>query len=176
MERRRYCFGCGSPLWYREAILCAACMNKPKEDSRVYPALVVNDYDGATYGQWIKEGVKPLETRMGRHFKPVPDLVICVGKGKSVGKNKGLAICMVDLTGWGMMDRRHEEAACIEFHEDRYIHHLDNWRYFSRDFEFAPCAVKRNFQGIFSVRIPDDVQIIPQTQIKSYNERMGYAF
>lgn len=139
-------------------------------DIRIVPALVVNDYEGAPYAQWIKEGKKTLETRLGRHFNYVGDLVICCGKSKSVGPNAGKAICMVRMAGWNYMAPRHAEAACIGWDVRRYIHYLQWWRYFSRDFEFAEMAVKKNFQGIFSVRIPDDVQIIHQHQIKQYNE------
>ncbi|WP_181838861.1 hypothetical protein [Emticicia sp. BO119] len=102
---------------------------------------------------------------MGRLFQHRGDVVICCGKSKSVGKNAGKALCIVEVWHGRAMLRGDEENACIEWHKNRKALLLRNWRYFSRDFEFAPMAIKKNFQGIFEIQIPDDVDIIDRPDI-----------
>lgn len=139
-------------------------------EERIYAALVLNDYNGAPYAQWVKEGKKKIETRMGRLFTHRGDIVICCGAGKSVGSNAGNALCIVNLWhGRSMMNTPEEiEAACIGWDADRKSLLLKDWRHFSRNFKFSPQAIKKNFQGVFSISIPADVEIIPQPQIKPY--------
>lgn len=132
---------------------------------RLYPALVLNDYLDAPYAEWVKTGKKTIETRMGRLFRYRGDIVICCGYTNSVGPNRGNAICMVEVYDGGKMEKEHERAACIEWHPDRKILMLRNLRYFSRDFKFSSQAVKKNFQGVFSILIPEDVQIIKQWEL-----------
>jgi hypothetical protein len=145
---------------------------------RIYPALVVNDYEHARYAEWIKQGIKTIETRMHRLFTYRGDIVICCGKGNSVGPNAGKALCIVEIwKGRPMLNNEAEiEAACIGWDRDRKSLLLRNWRHFSRDFDFAPQAVKKNFQGIFSIQIPDDVIIIPKPEIKAFNENEQTIF
>lgn len=149
-------------------------MNQPL----IIPALVVNDYPEAQYATWIKEGRKKIETRMNRLFTYRGDIVICVGAGKSVGPNAGNAICIVEIYKGRPMENTPEEieAACIDWHKDRKSLLLRNWRYFSRDFKFAPQAVNKNFQGIFSIQIPEDVQIIEQPGILPFKEPVTSLF
>jgi hypothetical protein len=138
---------------------------------RIYPALVLNDYPGAPYAQWVKEGTKKIETRMNRLFTHRGDIVICCGKSQSVGKNAGRALCIVDIyDGRPMRDNIDEiEAARIGWDKNRKALLLRDWRHFSRDFVFAPHAIKKNFQGIFSIAIPDGIEIIPRPEIKAFN-------
>lgn len=137
---------------------------------RIYPAIVVNDYSLNRYGTKIKEGEKCVETRMGRMFRYRGPVIICVGASNSVGPNTGKAICMVDL--WKARDMTDDDVdgACIGNHPDRRAHLLRSWQYFSRDFDFAACAIKKNFQGIFSLRIPDGITLIPQPQIRPLSQ------
>jgi hypothetical protein len=139
---------------------------------RLIPALVVNDYELFPYGEWIKYGKKTIETRMNRLFSYRGDIAICVGSTNSVGKNKGKAICIVEIWhGRPMNNTPHEiEACCIGWDKNRKSLLLRNWRHFSRDFEFSKLATKKNFQGIFEIAIPDDVEIIPQPHIMPFDE------
>lgn len=149
-------------------------LNEMKD--RIFKALVLNDYENAPYAQWVKEGKKKIETRMNRLFSFRGDVVICCGKGKSVSPNAGKALCIVEIwKGRKMLnDAREMTAACIEWDSDRYSLLLRNWRYFSRDFEFAPMAIKRNFQGMFEIILPEDVEIIPKPEIEEYFENSNY--
>jgi len=124
----------------------------------VLPALILNDYPGAHYATWVQEGKKTLETRM-RRFSHIGDLVICCG-GKSVTENAGKALCVVHFGEGRAMVKDDEKGACIENVPGRIVYPLTNLRYFSRQFEFAPNAVKKNFQGIFSIQIPTEIKII----------------
>jgi hypothetical protein len=139
---------------------------------RKYRALILNDYEQAQYAEWVKTGKKTIETRMNRIFSYRGDLVICCGKSNSVGQNAGKALCIVELyDARAMKDIPAEiEAACIGWDVNRKSHLLRNWRHFSRDFDFAPHATKKNFQGIFEIEIPDDVEIIPRPDIKPFAE------
>jgi hypothetical protein len=139
-------------------------------EKRVFKALVLNDYYLYPYAQWVKEGYKTIETRMNRLFSYRGDIVICCGAGKSIGSNAGNALCIVEIWhGRPMLNTPEEiKAARIEWDVNRKSLLLRNWRHFSRDFKFAPCATKKNFQGIFEIEIPDDVLIIPKPDIQPY--------
>lgn len=141
---------------------------------RILKALVLNDYEGHPYAQMVKDGRKTIETRMGRLFSFRGDIVICCGKGKSVSENAGNALCIVEVWKGRPMHNTPEEiaACCIGWHHDRKALLLRNWRHFSRDFKFAPQAVNKNFQGIFSIVIPEDVKIIPRPDILPFPEPM----
>lgn len=142
--------------------------------SQIYRALVVNDYPDAPYAQWIKEGKKKIETRMNRLFTYRGDVVICCGKTNSVGINAGKAICIVEIFHGRQMDATKDEcdAACIGWDKNRKSLLLRNWRHFSRDFEFAPQAIMKNFQGIFSIQIPEGVVIISKPEIIPFPENV----
>ncbi len=135
---------------------------------KIYKGLVVNDYKNEPYAQWIKEGTKTIETRMNRLFSFRGDVIICCGKTNSVGKNAGKALCIVEIFAGGNMQPEHEHAACIAYHANRRVLMLRNWRHFSYDFEFSKCAIQKNFQGMFDMKIPEGIEIIPQPQIKSF--------
>ena len=141
------------------------------EEKKIYKGLVVNDYEGTPYVQWIKEGKKTIETRMNRLFSYRGDVIICCGKTNSVGENKGKAICIVEVYKGGDMQPEHEKASCIEYHKDRKVLLLRNWRYLSEDFEFSKYAIQKNFQGMFDMIIPEGIKVIPQPQIKCYEHR-----
>lgn len=133
-------------------------------EERIYSALILNDYAEAPYAEWIKAQKKTIETRMGRQFKYRGDLVICCGASNSVGKNAGKALCIVDLYDARPMIEEDVEAACIEWDANRKSHLLRNWRYFSYEFAFKDYYVSGPYQGIFQLRIPDFVKIIPATE------------
>ena len=128
-----------------------------QEKIEVIPALVLNDYPGAHYATMVKDGIKTLETRM-RMFTYTGDLLICCG-GKSVTNNAGKALCVVHFGKGRPMTDEDVNAACIENAPKRIVYPLTNLRHLNIDFEFSKHAVKKNFQGIFSVRIPAYVLI-----------------
>lgn len=134
---------------------------------RIYEALILNE----PYADWVKQGRKLIETRMNKRFSFRGDIVICCDKGKSKkSKNAGKALCIVDLWKVRTMRDSDEHYACIGNAHGRISHLLRDWRHFSRDFEFSPVAIKKNFQGMFSLRIPDDVEIIPRPDIIPFRE------
>lgn len=140
--------------------------------SRIYKALILNDYPDAHYAEWVKIGLKTIETRMNRLFSYRGDIVICCGKTNSIGNNKGKALCIVNIWKGRPMRNTMEEilAAKIGFDENRKCLLLKDWRHFNRDFEFAPCAINKNFQGIFSIELPEDIEIIPRPDFMPFNE------
>lgn len=107
-----------------------------------------------------------------KQFSHRGDLVICCGNGNSVGDNRGNALCIVNL--WharGMRNNTEEEiAARIAYHPLRRVHLLKEWRHFSRDFKFVPQRVNGVFQSIFTIAIPDDVEIIARPDIMPWAE------
>lgn len=139
---------------------------------RIVKAIVLNDYPNTPYAQWVKEGKKTIETRMGRLFSYRGDIVICCGAGKSVGDNAGKALCMVEIWKGRRMQNTEEEiaAACIGWHKDRKSLLLRNWRHFNYDFKFSTQAVTKNFQGIFSIVLPEDIVLIPRPDIIPFKE------
>lgn len=139
--------------------------NKAHEE-RIFNALILNE----PFANLVKEGVKKIETRM-KEFSFRGDVVICCDNGKSRNTpNAGKAICIVEI--WKVRDMKNtdKEAACIDNAPGRKSYLLRNWRHFSTDFPFSKCAIKKNFQGIFSIRIPDDVEIIPMPDILPFPE------
>lgn len=129
-------------------------------EDRIYRALILNDYEGAPYAEWVKIQKKTIETRMKRLFKYRGDVVICCGASNSVGKNAGKALCIVNIYDGRPMIKEDEDAACIEYHPDRKCLLLKDWRYFSRDFEFRHYYVSGPYQGIFEIKIPLSVHIL----------------
>jgi len=138
---------------------------------RRYKGLVLNDYPGKPYAQWVKEGVKTIETRMNRLFSYRGDVIICCGKTNSDSPNAGKALCIVEIWKGRSMVKADEAAACIEWHPARKSLLLRNWRHFSYDFEFAALKVGGSWQSLFDMVIPDDVQIIPRPEILPYPEK-----
>lgn len=136
---------------------------------RKFKALIMNDYEGAPYAEWIKTGEKTIETRT-RSFKYRGDLVICCGKTNSVGKNAGKALCIVEL--WNIRDmlKEDEKAAGVKWRPGIKAFLFRNWRHFSRDFEFSSQRVSGAWQSIFLIAIPTDIEIIPRPDIIPFKE------
>ena len=132
---------------------------------RKFKALVMNDYPGAPYAEWIKTGEKTIETR-NRSFNYRGDLVICCGKTNSVGKNAGKALCIVELFDVREMIKSDEAAAGLKCRPGIKSFLFRNWRHFSRDFDFAPERTSGAWQSIFEITIPDDVEIINKPEIQ----------
>ena len=139
--------------------------------NRRFKALILNDYEGAPYAEWIKTGEKTIETRMNRLFSYRGDLVICCGKTNSVSANAGKALCIVELWKGREMRKGDEKASGVRWHPKRKSLLLRNWRHFNRDFEFASQKVSGAWQSIFEIIIPDDVRIIPRPDIRPFNEK-----
>jgi hypothetical protein len=139
---------------------------------KTFKALILNDYEGAPYAEWIKTGEKTIETRH-RSFNYRGDLVICCGKTNSVGPNAGKAICLVELWKIRPMKKTDEKAAGVHYHPGIHSYLLRNWRHFNRDFEFAPQRVSGAWQSLFDITLPDDIVIIPKPGIKAFEEREG---
>lgn len=137
---------------------------------REYKAIILNDYPDSHYAEWVKIGKKKIETRMKRAFSYRGDVVVCCGKSNSVTTNAGKALCIVEIWKGRKMEPSDVEAACIEYHEDRNCLLLRNWRYFSEDFEFSKCKVSGTFQGIFTISIPEHIQIIERPDILPFLE------
>jgi len=135
--------------------------------NKTFKALILNDYPGAPYADWIKHGRKTIETSY-RSFKYTGDLVICCGKTNSVGKNAGKALCIVELWKIRPMEKSDENAAGVKYNPAIKSFLLRNWRHFSRDFEFSPQRIAGAWQSLFEIKIPDDVEIIPRPDIKPF--------
>lgn len=136
-------------------------------------ALILNDYGpGEDFATYVYQGIKTIETRMGRLFSHRGDLIICKGYTKSVGENRGMALCVVNVWHGRMMKPSDVKAACIGWHPNRRSLLLNDWRYFSEMFKFTDFTYKEraNYQGIFDLRIPEDVYLIPQPQIIGFYE------
>ncbi len=138
--------------------------------TKKFKALILNDYPGTPYADWIKHGKKTIETRH-RSFNYKGDLVICCGKTNSVGKNAGKALCIVELWKIRPMKKSDETAAGVKYNPEIKSFMLRNWRHFSRDFEFSPQRISGAWQSIFEITIPDDVEIIPRPDIKPFPEK-----
>ena len=136
---------------------------------RKFKALIMNDYEGTPYAEWIKTGKKKIETRT-RSFKYRGDVVICCGKKNSVGKNAGNALCIVDLWKIRDMQKADEKAAGVKCRPGIKAFLFRNWRHFNRDFPFSPQRVGGAWQGIFEITIPSDVRIIPRPDILPFHE------
>jgi len=137
---------------------------------KTFKALILNDYKTAPYADWIRNGIKTIETRT-RSFNYRGDLVICCGKTNSVGKNAGKALCIVELWKIRPMKKSDEKAAGVKYRADLKSFLLRDWRHFSRDFDFAEQRVSGAWQSIFEISIPRDVEIIPRPDIKAFEEK-----
>jgi hypothetical protein len=138
-------------------------------NQRKFKALIINDYEGAPFAEWIKTGEKTVETRT-RSFNYRGDLVICCGKTNSVGKNAGKALCIVELWKIRDMRKKDEKWAGVKYRPGIKAFLFKNWRHFSRDFEFSPQRVAGAWQSIFEITIPKDVKIIPRPDIQPFKE------
>lgn len=138
--------------------------------NKTFKALILNDYAGAPYADWIKSGAKTIETRH-RSFNYRGDIIICCGKTNSVGKNAGKALCIVELWKIRPMRKSDEKASGVSYNPEIKSFLLRNWRHFSRDFEFSPQRVSGAWQSLFDITIPEDVQIIPRPDIKAFEEK-----
>lgn len=122
---------------------------------QILPALVLNQ----PYAMFVKEGKKTIETRMRRfHHWKGGDLVICMGKNND-HPLAGKAICVVEMATWRTMEDKDAEGACIQNVPGRYAYDLCNLRQLSYNFNTTDYAVQKNYQGIFTVQIPDFAQI-----------------
>lgn len=129
--------------------------------SIILPAIILNE----PYADWVKTGKKTIETRM-RAFRHRGDIVICCDKGKSKSsKNSGKALCIVDIYEVRDMLDSDADAACIGNVIGRKAYLLRDWRHFNFDFQFTQYAITKNWQGVFQLRIPDFVAIIPRPDI-----------
>lgn len=129
---------------------------------REFNAIVLVDTPGDSskhYATMVFEQKKRIETRMKRMI-PDGDIVICCGD-RSMTKNRGLALCIVTVGNGRDMTYSDEKLACIEAVPGRIAYDLSNWRYFSRKFRFVKRRVKGSFQSIFTISIPDDIEILP---------------
>ena len=139
------------------------------KNTRIYKALIMNDYPGTPYAEWIKTGKKTIETR-SRTFKYRGDFVICCGKTNSVGKNAGKALCIVELWKIRPMKKGDEKASGVPYNTRTMCYLLRNWRHFSTDFEFSPQRISGAWQSLFTIEIPEGVRIIPKPEIKPFDE------
>ena len=138
--------------------------------NKIFKALILNDYPGAAYADWIKKGEKTIETRY-RSFNYRGDVVICCGKTNSVGKNAGKALCIVELWKIRPMKKSDENAAGVAYDPEIKSFLLRNWRHFSRDFDFSPQRISGAWQSLFDITIPGDVEIIARPDIKQFKEK-----
>jgi hypothetical protein len=126
---------------------------------RIYNAIILLDEPaGRHFCKWVYEQIKQIETRM-KNMIPEGDLIICCSKG-SMTKDRGLAVCIVKAGKARPMVKADEPKACIECVPGRWASDLSDWRYFSRKFEFTRYKVGGTYQAMFTVKIPDDVQIL----------------
>jgi hypothetical protein len=137
---------------------------KIMSEKRVYKGLVLTDYAHAPYASWVKKGKKTIETRT-RMFSHRGDVVICCGKKNSATPVAGLALCIVDMWDAAKMLEEHVDAAKIATSPGLIAYPLRNWRWFSREFPFAPQKIGGDFRGVFDLWIPDDVEIISKPEI-----------
>lgn len=134
---------------------------------KIYPALILNDYPGAEYAEWVRTGKKTIETRMKRLFSYRGDIVICCGfKNSMHSPNAGLALCIVNIYDGRSMRKIDEPHAGIEWHKDRKALLLKDWRHFDKPFRFTDQYVSGPYQGIFKITLPSNVGIIPRPDIK----------
>jgi hypothetical protein len=129
-----------------------------RTEELIIPALILNE----PYASKVFEGIKTIETRM-RKFSYTGDLVICMGKQNNHWL-AGKALCIVHFGEGRLMEDKDADAACIGNAPGRIAYDLNNRRLFSYNFKTSDYSVKKNYQGMFSVRIPDFVTIIPVNQ------------
>lgn len=122
----------------------------------ILPALVLNQ----PYAIYVKEGRKTIETRTRRfHHWKGGDIVFCMGKDNEHSL-AGKALCVVNMATWRKMQDEDAVRACIENDPYRYAYDLSSLRQLSYHFNTTTYAVQKNYQGIFTVRIPDFCEII----------------
>lgn len=138
-------------------------------ENRLYKAIILNDYKDTPYATWVKEGSKKIETR-SRVFAYRGDIIICCGKTNSESENSGKALCVVEIWKVRKMVRADEESARCLYKPKLQSYLLRNWRHFNYDFDFLKLKVSGAWQGIFEIRLPDDVIIIPKPEILPYPE------
>jgi hypothetical protein len=126
-------------------------------ENREIAAIVLNDYPGNHYASWVMQGLKRIETR-SRLFNFTGDILICCG-AKSVTSAAGKALCIVHMDKGRPMVDEDAGAACIGNAPGRIAYPLTKLRTLSYNFKFTDYSVKKNYQGIFSVRIPDFVNV-----------------
>lgn len=144
---------------------------------RIFKGLVLNDYGGSeNYATMVAEGIKKIETRMNRLFSHRGDVIICCGAGKSVTQNAGFALCIVNIWKGREMLPSDVDAAKIEWHPKRKSLLLNDWRHFDKKFLFAPCAIQKNFQGLFDMYVPENITIIPRPDIIPFVEKEHQLF
>jgi len=68
---------------------------------------------------------------MGRLYKHRGPIVICKGKTNSVGENKGMALCIVNIFDGRYMIPSDDKAACISYDPKRCCLLLKDWVYFT---------------------------------------------
>src|SRR6476469_11032223 len=110
-------------------VFCITLLMSRKQ--KIYKALIMNNYEGAPYADWIMTGEKTIETRY-RTFNYRGNIVICCGKTNSVGENAGKALCIVELWKIRPMKKTDETAAGVHFDPKLQCFLLLNWRHFSR--------------------------------------------
>jgi hypothetical protein len=128
---------------------------------RVFKAIVLVDEPGDArkhYATLVENQVKTIETRM-KNMVPEGDIVICCGS-KSMTANRGKALCIVTVGKGRPMTDDDAADACIESVPGRWAFPLSNWRFFSRKFEFTKRYIEGSYQSIFTISIPDDIQIL----------------
>lgn len=122
------------------------------------PAIVLRDYIGAPYAQWVKEGKKTIETR-DRLIRAIRGPIIICCSGQSFGSpNAGRAVCIVNVYDATDMAEAHEAAAMCKSAPGRIAYFLNNRALFSYDFMFAPEWVSGAFQSVFKIRIPNHIR------------------
>ena len=120
--------------------------------------LILNDYPELHYATWVSEQKKKIETR-NRAFSYRGDLIICCGQ-KSVTKNAGLALCIVNFYDVVEMRAEHVKDAMCSIYPNAKAMLLKDWRYFNRKFSFSKHRVSGTFQGIFQIELPPDIIIL----------------
>lgn len=128
---------------------------------KTYRAIVLVDEPGDSskhYATLVERQVKTIETRM-KNMVPEGEIVICCGS-KSMTANRGKALCIVTVGKGRPMTDDDAEAACIESVPGRWAFPLSNWKYFSRKFEFTKRYVEGSYQSIFTISIPEGIEIL----------------
>jgi hypothetical protein len=135
-------------------------MNK----KRILHAIILNDYGaGRYYASWVYEKLKTIETRM-RSFKYSGDIVICCGKTHSVSGHAGKALCIVHMGKARPMTQADVSGAKISCEQGRIAYDLSNWRYFNHPFNFSSYRISGTWQGIFKIKIPNNIEIQERQQ------------
>lgn len=125
---------------------------------RIYKAIILNE----PYAGWVKSRKKKIETRM-RKLNLEGEIIICCDKGKSkYSPNAGKALCLVVFDKGRTMEDGDVKDACIENVPGRYAFPVLEISFFSYEFQFSDYAITKNFQGIFTIKLPDFVEILNQ--------------